>query len=118
MPSTDDLFQTEAGVISPHVDESWNDAEKEHFIERAAIYEYLGEKERDESELLAAKDTEAYRFKCEVNSVVQKYRERGGDAVKAYLQLVEKARGAEPAGRLREAALAQIKAENDEKRPK
>jgi hypothetical protein len=55
------------------------------------------------------KNSEAYRFKCEVDSVVRMYRERGGSAVKSYLLQVEKHRGSEAAERLRETALAQVR---------
>jgi hypothetical protein len=53
--------------------------------------------------------SEAHRFKCEVDSVVRMYRERGGDFVKKFLLQVEKHRGSEAATRLRETALAQVR---------
>jgi len=77
--------------------------------ERAAIYEYLGEKEREEAERLARADTEAYRHSCEIDSIVRMYRERGGDAVKSYLLQVEKHRGSAAAERLRGAALDRLR---------
>ena len=89
---------------------------EEHFEERAAIYEYLGDKEREEAELLAAKDTEAFRFSCEVDSVVRMYNNNGGDFVKSYLLKVEKARGSEAAGRLRTAALDRLRLDKLDKR--
>ena len=52
--------------------------------------------------------SEAYRFKCEVDSVVRMYRERGGNAVKSYLLQVEKHRGSESAERLRGASLDRL----------
>jgi hypothetical protein len=53
--------------------------------------------------------SEAHRFKCEVDSVVRMYREKGGDHVKKYLLQVEKHRGSEATARLREEALAQVR---------
>lgn len=53
--------------------------------------------------------SEAHRFKCEVDSVVRMYRERGGNAVKSYLLQVEKHRGSDASARLREEALAQVR---------
>lgn len=58
---------------------------------------------------LADTNSEAYRHKCEVSSVVRMYKEKGGDHVKKFLLLVEKHRGSEAATRLREAALAQVR---------
>ena len=55
------------------------------------------------------KNSEAYRHKCEVASVVRMYRKRGGDFVKKFLLQVEKHRGSEAATRLREEALAQVR---------
>ena len=52
--------------------------------------------------------SEAYRHKCEVDSVVRMYRERGGSAVKSYLLQVEKHRGSEAAERLRGASLDRL----------
>ena len=80
----------------------------EFFNERAAIYKYLGEKEREEAERLAAADTETYRHNCEIDSIVRMYREKGGDKVKSYLLQVEKHRGSEAAARLRADALDKI----------
>ena len=85
------------------------EALEEHFEERAAIYEHLGEKQREEAERLARADTEAHRIKCEIDSVVRMYRERGADAVKSYLLKVEKHRGSEAAERLRGAALDRLR---------
>ena len=84
----------------------------EFFNERAAIYEYLGEKEREESERLAAADTEAYRHNCEIDSIVRMYREHGGDRVKNYLLQVEKHRGSQAAERLRGEALERLRLGN------
>jgi len=81
---------------------------EEHFEERAAIYEYLGDKERDDSERLAREDTEAHRHACEVDSVVRMYREKGSDFVKSYLLKVEKARGSKATERLRRDALDRL----------
>ena len=85
---------------------------EEHYEERAAIYEYLGDKEREEAELLAAKDTEAFRFSCEIDSIVRIYREHGGDRVKSYLLQVEKHRGSQAAERLRGEALERLRLGN------
>lgn len=91
----------------------------EFFNERAAIYEYLGEKEREEAEKLARADTEAYRHSCEIDSIVRMYREHGGDRVKSYLLQVEKARGSAAAARLREAALERLRLDKmDRKQPR
>ena len=93
---------------SKHKTTGWTNDDKEHFEERAAIYEYLGDKEREEAERLAAADTEAYRHNCEIDSIVRMYREFGGDMVKSYSLKVEKARGSTTAARLREAALDRL----------
>ena len=85
---------------------------EEHFEERAAIYEYLGDKEREEAERLAATDTEAYRHSCEIDSIVRMYREHGGDRVKSYLLQVEKHRGSQAAERLRGEALERLRLGN------
>ena len=58
---------------------------------------------------MAQEDVKAQLHQCEVASVVRMYREKGGDHVKKFLLLVEKARGSEAAARLREEALAQIR---------
>ena len=58
---------------------------------------------------LADTNSEAYRHKCEVDSVVRMYRKRGGDFVKSFLLQVEKHRGSNAASRLREEALKLIK---------
>lgn len=58
---------------------------------------------------LADKNSEAYRHQCEIDSIVRMYRTHGGDKVKSYLLQVEKHRGSEAAGRLREEALAQVR---------
>ena len=84
----------------------------EFFNERAAIYEHLGEKEREEAEILAAADTEAYRHNCEIDSIVRMYREHGGDRVKSYLLQVEKHRGSQAAERLRGEALERLRLGN------
>ena len=55
------------------------------------------------------KNSEAYRHKCEVASVVRMYHKHGGDFVKKFILQVEKHRGSEAATRLREAALAQVR---------
>ena len=67
--------------------------------------ETLEEKDAD----LAYKNSEAYRHKCEIDSIVRMYKTKGGDAVKSFLLQVEKHRGSETANRLREKALAQIR---------
>ena len=85
---------------------------EEHFEERAAIYEYLGDKEREEAERLAAADTEAYRHNCEIDSIVRMYRERGCDRVKSYFLQVEKHRGSQAAERLRREALERLRLGN------
>ena len=85
---------------------------EEHYEERAAIYEYLGDKKREEAERLARADTEAYRHNCEIDSIVRMYREHGGDRDKSYLLQVEKARGSNSAERLREAALERLRLGN------
>ena len=95
------------------------EALEEHFEERAAIYEHLGEKQREEAERMARADTEAYRHNCEIDSIVRMYRERGGDRVKSYLLQVEKARGSQAAARLREAALERLGLDKvDRKQPR
>ena len=81
---------------------------EEHFEERAAIYEHLGKKQREEAERLAAADTEAHRVKCEIDSIVRMYREFGSDRVKSFLLQVEKARGSQAAERLRGEALERL----------
>ena len=84
----------------------------EHYEERAAIYEYLGDKERDEAERLAREDTEKMRHSCEIDSIVRMYREHGGDRVKSYLLQVEKHRGSQSAERLRGEALERLRLGN------
>lgn len=83
--------------------------EREHYEERCAIREYEGGLSREESERLARADVEAYRNACEVRDVVEKYRKHGGEFVRKYLLLVEKARGSTAANRLREAALSHLR---------
>ena len=90
----------------------WTDDDKEHFEERAAIYEYLGDKEREEAERLAREDTEKHRHDCEIDSIVRMYREHGGDRVKSYLLQVEKHRGSQAAERLRGEALERLRLGN------
>ena len=85
---------------------------EEHYEERAAIYEYLGDKEREEAERLAAADTEAYRHNCEIDSIVRMYRVHGGNRVKSYLLQVEKHRGSQAAERLRREALERLRLGN------
>ena len=85
---------------------------EKHFEERAAIYEYLGDKEREEAELLAREDTEKMRHSCEIDSIVRMYREHGGDRVKNYLLQVEKHRGSQAAERLRGEALERLRLGN------
>lgn len=53
-------------------------------------------------------NSEAYRHQCEVQNVVRMYREKGGDAVKKFILLIEKHRGSETAQRLRNEALQQV----------
>ena len=65
--------------------------------------------ERLSNDNLADTNSEAYRHKCEVDSVVRMYRKRGGDFVKSFLLQVEKHRGSNAASRLREEALKLIK---------
>ena len=89
-------------------DTNMDEEQLEFFNERAAIYEHLGEKEREEAERLARADTEAYRHSCEIRSIVRMYREHGGDRVKNYLLQVEKHRGSQAAERLRREALDKI----------
>ena len=97
----------------------WTDSEKEHFEERAAIYEHLGKKQREEAERLARADTEAYRHSCEIDSIVRMYREFGSDRVKSFLLQVEKHRGSQAAARLREAALERLGLDKvDRKQPR
>jgi hypothetical protein len=93
------------GLRNTHMDET----QLEFFNERAAIYEYLGDKERDEAERLAREDTEKMRHSCEIDSIVRMYREHGGDRVKSYLLQVEKHRGSQAAKRLRNDALEMLK---------
>lgn len=83
--------------------------EREHYEERAAIREFEGGASREDAERLAREDVETYRHECEVRDVVQKYRKHGGEFVRKYLLLVEKARGSDAAGRLREAALSRLR---------
>ena len=97
----------------------WTDDDKEHFEERAAIYEYLGDKEREEAERLAREDTEKHRHDCEITSIVRMYREFGSDRVKSFLLQVEKHRGSQAAARLREAALERLGLDKvDRKQPR
>ena len=58
---------------------------------------------------MAQEDVKTQLHQCEVDSVVRMYREKGGDHVKKFLLLVEKARGSEASTRLREEALAQVR---------
>ena len=97
---------------SKHKTTGWTETEKENYEERAAIYKYLGEKEREEAERLAREDTEKVRHSCEIDSVVRMYREHGGNRVKSYLLQVEKHRGSNSAERLREAALERLRLGN------
>ena len=85
---------------------------EEHYEERAAIYEHLGEKQREESERLAREDTEKMRHSCEIDSIVRMYREHGGDRAKSYLLQVEKHRGSQAAERLRGEALERLRLGN------
>ena len=103
------------GFFNTNMDEE----QLEFFNERAAIYEHLGEKEREEAERLAKADTEAYRHSCEIRSIVRMFRESGGDKVKSYLLQVEKHRGSQAAARLREAALERLGLDKvDRKQPR
>lgn len=83
--------------------------ERERYEERAAIREHLGGLSREESERLAREDVAKEQFECEVRDVVKKYRDHGGEFVRKYLLLVEKARGSAAANRLREAALSRVR---------
>ena len=85
---------------------------EEHYEERAAIYEYLGDKEREEAERLAREDTEKHRHDCEITSIVRMYREFGSDRVKSFLLQVEKHRGSQAAERLRGEALERLRLGN------
>ena len=96
------------GLRKTHMDET----QLEFFNERAAIYEYLGDKKRDEAECLAREDTEKMRHSCEIDSIVRMYREHGGDRVKSYLLQVEKHRGSQSAERLRGEALERLRLGN------
>lgn len=87
-----------------------NQEELELFNERAAIREYDANKTREEAERLAREDVEAYRHKCEVDSIVRRFVESGPDAVKSFLELVKEKRGAETAERLRREAWDKIQA--------
>lgn len=58
---------------------------------------------------MAQEDVESQLHQCEIASVVRMYREKGGDHVKKFLLLVEKARGSAAAQRLRCEALAQVR---------
>lgn len=82
---------------------------KEYYEERAAIFEFEGGHDREQSERMAKEATEVYRHSCEVLSMVRMYDEKGGDHVKSYLLKVEKHRGSEAAQRLRNDALNAIK---------
>jgi hypothetical protein len=77
--------------------------------ERAAIIEIDGKIARETAERMAAAATEEYRHECEIRGVVKMYREQGGEAVKAFLALVEKHRGQPAAHKLRIDALAALK---------
>lgn len=81
----------------------------ELFNERAGIREFDGAFPREEAERLAREDAQKALFDCEVLSVVRMFREKGGEAVKAFLMQVEKHRGSEAAARLRKSALAQVR---------
>lgn len=59
---------------------------------------------------LADTNSEAFRFYCEVISVVRMFRTGGSDKVKSYLYKVEKNRGAAATERLRLEAWEKIKA--------
>ena len=63
--------------------------ELELFNERAGIREFDGGLSRDIAERLAEEDVEAYRHKCEIDSIVRMYKTKGGDAVKSFLLQVE-----------------------------
>lgn len=85
--------------------------EKEHYEERAAIFEFEGGHDREHAERMAKEATKKALFDSEVISVVRMYHEKGGDHVKSFLLKVEKQRGSEAAQRLRSAALQKIKGE-------
>ena len=61
---------------------------------------------------LASKNVQHSLHVCEVRSVVRMYREKGGDAVKSFLLLVEKHRGSDCAARLRNDALEALGKKN------
>ena len=58
-----------------------------------------------------ANTTEEHRHECEVQSVLRMYREKGADAVKAFLLQVEKHRGTDCSQRLRSDALKALELE-------
>lgn len=76
--------------------------------ERAAILEFDAGIHRNEAERQADTMSEAYRHQCEVRAVAKMYREKGGEAVKAYLKDCERHRGADAVIRLRTDALAEV----------
>lgn len=56
---------------------------------------------------------ERERHRCEVRSLIKRYRDEGAAAVKAHLEGVERVRGKALAERLRQDTWAQMKAGND-----
>jgi hypothetical protein len=93
--------------------EGMTDAEsKELFEERAAIREYDGGMGRDLAERAAAADVELQRHRCEVRTILCTYAKEGISGVDRRIQQISDKRGAAPAARLREEAIAQWQAGN------
>ena len=82
-----------------------NDLFAEVFEERAGIMEHEASLPKETAERMARADTLTHLHACEVRSVVRMYQDKGGEAVKEFLDLVKKARGAEAMERLRNDAL-------------
>lgn len=93
--------------------EGVTDAEaKELFDERAAIREFDGGMDRPAAEQSAALDVELQRHRCEVRTILRTYVAEGIAGVDRRIQQISEKRGAEPAARLREDAIAQWQAGN------
>lgn len=82
----------------------------EAYEERAGIMQDSGIA-KEAAERMATADTLAQLHACEVRREVRRYREEGGEAVKAFLAEVAKKRGQAAADRLRNDALKALKGE-------
>lgn len=79
-----------------------------HREERAAILAHCAGIPRSTAEAMADRESEEWRHKCEVRSVVRMYQEQGKAAVVDFLADVEKHRGKAAMERLRTDALAAL----------